>query len=172
MRVKLWAVLSVFSLSVIVARGNEEPSGMKCAADGDNFTEISVQGSVSLHRSFFGDFKTVHRFEAQRYAVSKMLGKGKQGVVVQGLDLWTGERVAIKKIDLFSSEGSTLSAVREMKLMRLFNYSDDLVRMKHVLLPASPRQLRSVYLVMELLAFNGKHVRPDYPRGRASTCGV
>ncbi|XP_051115156.1 mitogen-activated protein kinase 9-like isoform X2 [Andrographis paniculata] len=89
--------------------------------------------------------------ESSRYHVQEVVGKGSYGVVCSAIDAYTGERVAIKKInDVFEHVSDATRILREIKLLRLLHHPD-VVEIKHIMLPPSRREFRDIYVVFELM---------------------
>jgi serine/threonine protein kinase len=67
------------------------------------------------------------------------------------LDTVTGQKVAIKKInDIFEHVSDATRILREIKLLRILRHPD-IVEIKHILLPPSPRDFKDIYVVFELM---------------------
>ncbi|KAG2489178.1 hypothetical protein HYH03_012404 [Edaphochlamys debaryana] len=99
-------------------------------------------------RDFFAE--AVHA-EANRYTIREVIGKGSYGVVCSAVDNFTGEKVAIKKItNVFEHVSDATRIVREIKLLRLLKHPD-IVDIKHIMLPPSPKDFKDIYVVFELL---------------------
>ncbi|PNH04856.1 Mitogen-activated protein kinase 15 [Tetrabaena socialis] len=99
-------------------------------------------------RDFFAE--AVHA-EANRYRILEVIGKGSYGVVCSAVDNFTGEKVAIKKItNVFEHVSDATRIVREIKLLRLLKHPD-IVDIKHIMLPPSPKDFKDIYVVFELL---------------------
>eukprot|EP00250_Pteridium_aquilinum_P021098 c25025_g2_i1 orf=1-468(-) len=95
---------------------------------------------------FFTDYG-----EANRYQVLEVIGKGSYGLVCSAIDTHTGEKVAIKKInDVFEHVSDAIRILREIKILRFLQHPD-IVQIKHILLPPSPRDFKDVYVVFELM---------------------
>lgn len=63
----------------------------------------------------------------------------------------SGERVAIKKItNVFDHVSDATRILREIKLLRLLRHPD-IVEIKHIMLPPSPRDFKDIYVVFELM---------------------
>ncbi|KAH7294015.1 hypothetical protein KP509_28G052800 [Ceratopteris richardii] len=89
--------------------------------------------------------------EASRYQVLEVIGKGSYGLVCSAIDSYTGEKVAIKKInDVFEHVSDAIRILREIKILRFLRHPD-IVQIKHILLPPSPRDFKDVYVVFELM---------------------
>ncbi|CAA7397601.1 unnamed protein product [Spirodela intermedia] len=89
--------------------------------------------------------------EATQYQIQEVVGKGSYGVVGAAVDIHTGERVAIKKInDVFEHVSDATRILREIKLLRLLRHPD-IVEIKHIMLPPSRREFRDIYVVFELM---------------------
>jgi serine/threonine protein kinase len=78
--------------------------------------------------------------EANRYTIKEVIGKGSYGVVCSAVDNYTGEKVAIKKINnVFEHVSDATRILREIKLLRLLKHPGT----DHV---ASPRNARHTCL--------------------------
>jgi len=89
--------------------------------------------------------------EANRYTIKEVIGKGSYGVVCSALDTKTGEKVAIKKINnVFDHVSDATRILREIKLLRLLRHPD-IVEIKHIMLPPSPREFKDIFVVFELM---------------------
>jgi len=89
--------------------------------------------------------------EANRYTIKEVIGKGSYGVVCSAVDNYTGEKVAIKKINnVFEHVSDATRILREIKLLRLLKHPD-IVEIKHIMLPPSPRDFKDIYVVFELM---------------------
>ncbi|XP_019055896.1 PREDICTED: mitogen-activated protein kinase 15-like isoform X2 [Nelumbo nucifera] len=89
--------------------------------------------------------------EGSRYRIEEVIGKGSYGVVCSAYDTYTGEKVAIKKInDIFEHVSDATRILREIKLLRLLRHPD-IVEIKHILLPPSRREFKDIYVVFELM---------------------
>ncbi|KAG6757671.1 hypothetical protein POTOM_037992 [Populus tomentosa] len=99
-----------------------------------------------LDRDFFTEYG-----EASQYEIQEVVGKGSYGVVASAIDTHTGERVAIKKMnDVFEHVSDATRILREIKLLRLLKHAD-IVEIKHIMLPPSPREFKDIYVVFELM---------------------
>eukprot|EP00250_Pteridium_aquilinum_P011171 c19883_g1_i2 orf=1119-2843(+) len=89
--------------------------------------------------------------EANRYKIQEIIGKGSYGIVCSALDTYTGERVAIKRInDIFEHVSDATRILREVKLLRLLRHPD-IVEIKHIMLPPSQRDFKDIFVVFELM---------------------
>jgi len=88
--------------------------------------------------------------EGSRYKIEEVIGKGSYGVVCSALDTHTGEKVAIKKNEIFELVSDATRILREIKLLRLLRHPD-IVEIKHILLPPSRREFKDIYVVFELM---------------------
>lgn len=60
---------------------------------------------------------------APRYSIKEVIGKGSYGVVCSAIDNYTGEKVAIKKINnVFEHVSDATRILREIKLLRLLKH--------------------------------------------------
>lgn len=60
---------------------------------------------------------------APRYKLNEVIGKGSYGVVCSAIDQYTGEKVAIKKINnVFEHVSDATRILREIKLLRLLKH--------------------------------------------------
>ncbi|KAJ8769269.1 hypothetical protein K2173_002197 [Erythroxylum novogranatense] len=99
-----------------------------------------------LGKEFFTEYG-----EASQYEIQEVVGKGSYGVVASAVDTHTGERVAIKKMDnIFEHVSDATRILREIKLLRLLRHPD-IVEIKHIMLPPSPREFKDLYVVFELM---------------------
>jgi serine/threonine protein kinase len=58
-----------------------------------------------------------------RYSIDTIIGKGSYGVVCSAVDNYTGEKVAIKKINnVFEHVSDATRILREIKLLRLLKH--------------------------------------------------
>ncbi|KAL8167615.1 hypothetical protein V2J09_009114 [Rumex salicifolius] len=95
---------------------------------------------------FFTDYG-----DASRYKILEVVGKGSYGVVGAAIDTYTGEKVAIKKInDIFEHTSDAIRILREVKLLRLLKHPD-IVEIKRIMLPPSKRDFKDIYVVFELM---------------------
>ena len=88
--------------------------------------------------------------EASRYKIQEVIGKGSYGVVCSAIDTHTGEKVAIKKNDIFEHISDATRILREIKLLRLL-WHPDIVEIKHIMLLPSRREFKDIYVVFELM---------------------
>eukprot|EP00873_Tetraselmis_striata_P006475 jgi/Tetstr1/426739/TSEL_001676.t1 len=105
-----------------------------------------VVGMALEPKDFFTEYG-----EANRYTIKEVIGKGSYGVVCSATDNFTGETVAIKKINnVFDHVSDATRILREIKLLRLLRHPD-IVEIKHIMLPPSAREFKDIYVVFELL---------------------
>jgi serine/threonine protein kinase len=58
-----------------------------------------------------------------RYSIKEVIGKGSYGLVCSAIDNYTGEKVAIKKINnVFEHVSDATRILREIKLLRLLKH--------------------------------------------------
>lgn len=89
--------------------------------------------------------------ESNRYQIKEIIGKGSYGVVCSAVDKLTGEKVAIKKItNVFDHVSDATRILREIKLLRLLRHND-IVEIKHIMLPPTAREFKDIYVVFELM---------------------
>lgn len=99
-----------------------------------------------IEAEFFSDYG-----EANRYQIQEVIGKGSYGVVCSAIDTHTGQRVAIKKINnIFEHVSDATRILREIKLLRLLKHPE-IVEIKNIMLPPSPREFKDIYVVFELM---------------------
>jgi len=83
------------------------------------------------------------------YKCEKVLGSGSYGQVAQALQLSTGKRVAIKKMDnIFEDETDCKRILREVTLLRKLRHPC-VVDLIEILLPTDPANFTTLYVVME-----------------------
>jgi len=86
-----------------------------------------------------------------KYKLTKLLGRGSYGVVCAGINIETGEKVAIKKVfKLFRDKIETKRLLREIKLLQFFNH-DNIIKIKDLLNPVKMKNLEELYIVTELM---------------------
>ncbi|XP_062232244.1 mitogen-activated protein kinase 10-like isoform X2 [Phragmites australis] len=89
--------------------------------------------------------------DANRYKIQEVIGKGSYGVVCSAIDLYTRQRVAIKKIrNIFEHVSDAARILREIKLLRLLRHPD-IVEIRHIMLPPSRKDFKDIYVVFELM---------------------
>lgn len=97
-----------------------------------------------------GEFFTEYG-EAGRYEILEVIGKGSYGIVCSALDRYTGEKVAIKKINgVFDHISDATRILREIKLLRYLRHPD-IVQIKHIMLPPSKKDFKDIFVVFELM---------------------
>ena len=86
-----------------------------------------------------------------KYKLTKLLGRGSYGVVCAGVNVETGEKVAIKKVfKLFRERTETKRLLREIKLLKFFTH-DNIIKVLDLLNPVKLRNLDELYIVTELM---------------------
>lgn len=86
---------------------------------------LSLQAAASKGKMEVQEFFTEYG-EARRYRLKEVIGKGSYGVVCSALDMDTGEKVAIKKINnVFDHVSDATRILREIKLLRLLRHPGD-----------------------------------------------
>lgn len=104
------------------------------------------RGIMMDSKDFFADYG-----EANRYTIKEVIGKGSYGIVCSAVDNYTGEKVAIKKINnVFEHVSDATRILREIKLLRLLKHPD-IVEIKHIMLPPSAKDFKDIYVVFELM---------------------
>ena len=89
--------------------------------------------------------------DANRYVIKEAIGKGSYGVVYSAYDVKTKENVAIKRINnVFEHISDGVRILREIKLLRHLKHPD-VVTIKDIVLPPSPKDFRDIYVVFELM---------------------
>ncbi|MCO5602972.1 hypothetical protein L7F22_057114 [Adiantum nelumboides] len=111
-----------------------------------------MQGGSDHTRKNLGNTEFFTEYgEGNRYQIQEVIGKGSYGVVCSAIDTHTGEKVAIKKInEIFEHVSDATRILREIKLLRLLRHPD-IVEIKHIMLPPSPREFKDIYVVFELM---------------------
>ena len=83
------------------------------------------------------------------YKCEKLLGSGAYGQVAQAIQLSTGKRVAIKKMDnIFEDETDCKRILREVTLLRKLRHPC-VVDLIEICLPSDPENFTTLYVVME-----------------------
>lgn len=86
-----------------------------------------------------------------KYKLTKLLGRGSYGVVCSGINLETGDKVAIKKVfKLFRERTETKRLLREIKLLKFFQH-DNIIKICDLLNPVKLKNLEELYIVTELM---------------------
>ena len=86
-----------------------------------------------------------------KYKLTKLLGRGSYGVVCSGVNIDTGEKVAIKKVfKLFRDKVETKRLLREIKLLKFFKH-DNIIKIVDLLNPVKLKNLDELYIVTELM---------------------
>lgn len=105
---------------------------------------MSLQSEANI------EFYTQYR-DANRFMILKVIGKGTYGVVYSAIDIYTGQKVAIKRVrDIFKHISDATQILREIKLLR-FLCHPDIVEITHILLPCSRTDFDDIYTVFELM---------------------
>ena len=83
------------------------------------------------------------------YKCEKLLGQGSYGQVAQAIQLSTGKRVAIKKMDnIFEDETDCKRILREVTLLRKLRHPC-VVELIEICFPKDPENFTTIYVVME-----------------------
>eukprot|EP01091_Cochliopodium_minus_P012766 TRINITY_DN3952_c0_g1_i3.p1 TRINITY_DN3952_c0_g1~~TRINITY_DN3952_c0_g1_i3.p1 ORF type:complete len:113 (+),score=18.02 TRINITY_DN3952_c0_g1_i3:10-348(+) len=83
---------------------------------------------------------------SERYELISLLGYGSFGSVVKAYDKKLKKEVAIKKIiEIFSDPMDTKRVVRELKLLRHFNDSNNLTKLYEILEPSQKKFQRHLF---------------------------
>ena len=89
--------------------------------------------------------------DSNRYIIKEAIGKGSYGVVYSAYDTKNKENVAIKRINnVFEHISDGVRILREIKLLRHLKHPD-VVTIKDIILPPSPKDFRDIYVVFELM---------------------
>ena len=93
-----------------------------------------------------------------KYKCEKLLGKGSYGEVAQAIQLSTGKRVAIKKMDnIFEDETDCKRILREITLLRKLKHPC-VVELIEILQPKDPNNFTTIYMVLEFAESDLKKV--------------
>ncbi|XP_058182215.1 mitogen-activated protein kinase 15-like isoform X4 [Rhododendron vialii] len=115
----------------------------RAATESDTLSGRGTQASADI--DFFREY-----CEGRRYTIQEVIGKGSHGVVWSAYDTQHREKVAIKKIsDVFRHVSDATRILREIKLLRILRH-DDILKIKHILLPPSRGDFKDIYIVFEL----------------------
>lgn len=83
------------------------------------------------------------------YKVEKLLGQGSYGKVAQAIQLSTGKRVAIKRMeDIFADETDCKRILREITLLRKLRHPC-VVELIEICMPSNPNDFNTIYVIME-----------------------
>lgn len=90
---------------------------------------------------------------APRYTIQRRIGRGAFGSVWEAKDNETGELVAIKKSLPFEGKHTQIKAQRTLREIRILREMDheNVVRMRDLVLPHSPKDFTAVYMVQDLM---------------------
>jgi len=91
-------------------------------------------------------------FEAPtRFTLLECIGKGAYGIVCSAFDTWTGNYVAVKKIEnTFEHVTFAKRTLREVRLLRLLQH-ENLINAQHVYLASGRDDFQDVYVVSEFM---------------------
>lgn len=88
----------------------------------------------------------------QRYQVEHIIGHGASSVVASAIDMETGERVAVKRVNKgFENVAMAVRTLRELKLMRLLRGHENVVQIRDILMPDGNEQFTDVFVVLDLM---------------------
>ncbi|KAJ0094131.1 hypothetical protein Patl1_15401 [Pistacia atlantica] len=109
-------------------------------------SSVLTNSTSMFDKEFFTEYG-----EASQYEIQEIIGIGSYGVVASAVDTHTGERVAIKKMkDVFEHVSDATRILREIKLLRMLRHQD-IVEIKHIMLPPCRREFKDMYVVFELM---------------------
>eukprot|EP00768_Dysnectes_brevis_P007693 gnl/Dysnectes_brevis/658_a726_2867.p1 GENE.gnl/Dysnectes_brevis/658_a726_2867~~gnl/Dysnectes_brevis/658_a726_2867.p1 ORF type:complete len:378 (-),score=132.92 gnl/Dysnectes_brevis/658_a726_2867:110-1243(-) len=92
------------------------------------------------------------------YQVKRAIGHGAYGVVAEGIDVRTGEKVAIKKVsNLFSHMTDSKRTLREISILKYFSH-ENIIQLHDILAPEDPRSFNSLYIVTNLMQTDMHHI--------------
>ncbi|KAG5531230.1 hypothetical protein RHGRI_026001 [Rhododendron griersonianum] len=132
----------VLNPSTSISSDNEDITGIS-APESPTRSEGGTTASADV--DFFREY-----CEGRRYTIQEVIGKGSHGVVCSAYDTQHREKVAIKKIsDVFRHVSDATRILREIKLLRILRH-DDILKIKHILLPPSRGDFKDIYIVFEL----------------------
>lgn len=82
-----------------------------------------------------------------RYEPERLIGKGSYGQVVEALDLWSNEKVAIKRIKgLFDNLGDARRILREISILREVRHKN-IIQIRDIIRPADMQNFNELYVV-------------------------
>lgn len=88
-------------------------------------------------------------FDFNRFKINKIIGSGAYGTVCEGVNLKTGETVAIKRItNLFSYPIETKRVLREISILRRLNHPN-IIKLYEVIIEGDPKNFNTIYMIME-----------------------
>jgi len=94
-------------------------------------------------------FKNWH--VGDRYKLVKILGHGSYGQVAEGIDVRSGEKVAIKRINsVFDQEIDTKRILREVFILRHLRH-DNVIKLLNIVRPRDIEDFNELYLVFEFV---------------------
>ena len=93
-----------------------------------------------------------------QYKLEKMLGQGSYGQVVQAIQLTTGKRVAIKRMQkVFEDATDCKRMLREIVILRQIQHSN-IVKLIDVIIPEDHAKFNEIYMVLEFCESDLKKV--------------
>eukprot|EP00276_Gloeochaete_wittrockiana_P002175 CAMPEP_0184671132 /NCGR_PEP_ID=MMETSP0308-20130426/85292_1 /TAXON_ID=38269 /ORGANISM="Gloeochaete witrockiana, Strain SAG 46.84" /LENGTH=469 /DNA_ID=CAMNT_0027118203 /DNA_START=96 /DNA_END=1505 /DNA_ORIENTATION=- len=96
-------------------------------------------------------FWGTYSYGASRYNIVEELGHGAYGLVAGGVDLQTGERVAIKHIThVFDSLIDAKRILREIFLLKRLQH-ENIISLRDILVPQNPTNYNDLFIVFERL---------------------
>eukprot|EP01028_Stygiella_incarcerata_P002344 TRINITY_DN143_c1_g2_i2.p1 TRINITY_DN143_c1_g2~~TRINITY_DN143_c1_g2_i2.p1 ORF type:complete len:459 (-),score=85.90 TRINITY_DN143_c1_g2_i2:178-1554(-) len=88
----------------------------------------------------------------QRYSLQCTIGEGAYGTVCSGVDKWTGQEVAIKRVSKpFNRSLHAKRLLREVKFLRYFNGHDNIINLHDIMRPRTFEAFDDVYVVTSLM---------------------
>ncbi|XP_074365183.1 mitogen-activated protein kinase 13-like isoform X2 [Apium graveolens] len=89
--------------------------------------------------------------DVDRYKNLEYIGQGSYGIVYSATDIYTNEKVAIKKIsDVFRDVPRAVKVLREIKLLRLLQHPN-IVEIKSIFIPPSIDAFNDIFVVLEYM---------------------
>ena len=86
-----------------------------------------------------------------RYSLTEPIGQGAYGVVVAGVDLQTGSKVAVKRIEgIFDHLTFARRTLRELRILR-FLHHENVASLRDVFLIGNRNSFDSVYVISDLM---------------------
>lgn len=105
---------------------------------------------ITPHPSPHSSANLMHWHVGRRYELRRELGRGSYGAVAEGLDTWTGQRVAVKRIThLFRDARDAKRILREVTILRHLDHPN-IIKLVNLLPPADWDSFDTLYAVFEV----------------------
>lgn len=115
---------------------------------------------ITPHPSPQSSAGLMHWHVGRRYELRRELGRGSYGAVAEGVDTWTGRRVAVKRIhNLFRDARDAKRILREVTILRHLEHPN-IIKLVNLLPPADWDNFDTLYAVFEVRSPPSPPLRP------------